>query len=549
MRASKLLVIGTSLFLTSIIGTQGQTVTSEMVRPAATVPPLITFAGAALKNRGGQPMTGVVGLTFSLYKDQEGGVPVWTENQNVQLDELGRYSVLLGATTSTGLPMDVFASGQSRWLGVQAQLPGEAEQPRVFLVSVPYALKAADADTLGGMPASAFVLTQPERRPNPLDAVNHSLVPTTQGFAAGGGSIVDNGTGTSMTITASDNVGIGTTTPGAPLEVDGAGEVLRLNSTGNTMLSLMSSGTARQNRSFYLDQYGHFSIYNATSSTPEFVIDSNHNIGVGTSNPAGLFHIYSPGSAFSHIEGNSPGIDVGWLLQNDAALGKQWSIRSAGNGQLLFRDDGTATSRLTLDGSGKVGINTTTPGYSLDVTGQVNASGGLCMNGTCQTSWPAGTITGVTAGIGLAGGGSAGSVALSVANGGIGTAQLAAGAKTRAITYLAGCDSCSTLVAPNDSQHMIYINQLGAMTINSVACFSDAGSPTINIAHNGNPILTQLNTQTPANLTCSTSTPGNGGASILTAQNSLSTGDTLDFVLESNDSAKRITVVILATLN
>ena len=37
-------------------------------------------------------------------------------------------------------------------------LPGEVEQPRVLLVSVPYALKAADADTLGGLPASAFVL-------------------------------------------------------------------------------------------------------------------------------------------------------------------------------------------------------------------------------------------------------------------------------------------------------------------------------------------------------------------------------------------------------
>src|ERR1041385_3247005 len=37
-------------------------------------------------------------------------------------------------------------------------LPDAAEQPRVLLVSVPYALKAADAETLSGKPLSAFVL-------------------------------------------------------------------------------------------------------------------------------------------------------------------------------------------------------------------------------------------------------------------------------------------------------------------------------------------------------------------------------------------------------
>jgi hypothetical protein len=35
---------------------------------------------------------------------------------------------------------------------------GQAEQPRVLLLSVPSALKAGDADTVGGKPLSAFVL-------------------------------------------------------------------------------------------------------------------------------------------------------------------------------------------------------------------------------------------------------------------------------------------------------------------------------------------------------------------------------------------------------
>lgn len=160
MRASNCLVIvGTSLFLTYILCTQGQTVTRETAQPTVTVPRLITFGGV-LEDRTGRPLTGVLGLTFSLYKDREGGVSIWTENQNVQVDSEGRYTTLLGATQASGLPMDLFTSGQPLWLGVQAQLPGEEEQPRVLLVSVPYALKAGDADTLGGKPVSAFVLAE-----------------------------------------------------------------------------------------------------------------------------------------------------------------------------------------------------------------------------------------------------------------------------------------------------------------------------------------------------------------------------------------------------
>jgi hypothetical protein len=40
--------------------------------------------------------------------------------------------------------------------------PGLEEQPRVLLVSVPYAMKAGDAETLGGKPLSAFVLAPSE---------------------------------------------------------------------------------------------------------------------------------------------------------------------------------------------------------------------------------------------------------------------------------------------------------------------------------------------------------------------------------------------------
>ena len=124
----------------------------------AVVPNLVNFSGT-LTDVSGKPLTGVSGVTFYLYQDQQGGAPLWTETQNVQPDTMGHYSVMLGLTTSQGLSPDLFASGQARWLGVQAQ--GQEEQPRVMLLSVPYAMKAVDAQTIGGLPPSAFVLAAP----------------------------------------------------------------------------------------------------------------------------------------------------------------------------------------------------------------------------------------------------------------------------------------------------------------------------------------------------------------------------------------------------
>ena len=66
----------------------------------------------------------------------------------------------MGGVTKDGLPADVFMTGEARWLALQ--IGNEAEQPGVTLVAVPYAMKAADAQTLGGLPASAFVLAAPE---------------------------------------------------------------------------------------------------------------------------------------------------------------------------------------------------------------------------------------------------------------------------------------------------------------------------------------------------------------------------------------------------
>ena len=128
---------------------------------APVVPNVIRYSGT-LTDLNGKPLTSLQGVTFLLYKSDQGGAPLWLETQNVQPDKTGHYSVMLGSATDQGIPANLFANGEARWLAVQ--VTGQPEQPRTLLVAVPYALKAADAQTIGGLPPSAFVLAAPPNR-------------------------------------------------------------------------------------------------------------------------------------------------------------------------------------------------------------------------------------------------------------------------------------------------------------------------------------------------------------------------------------------------
>ena len=219
----------------------------------ATVPRLIRIRGA-VRDETGKPLSGGIGITFSLYAGENDQTAVWQESQTAQLDSAGRYSVLLGASNEVGLPQEVFSTGDARWLGVRPD--GQAEQPRILLLSVAYALKAADTDMLGGKPASAFVLADSQSsslslssslssaQPAPvtsqpvLQALNKStgFAPLVLAPATTCASITSDGTGTANQISkfttacniensaifeSAGSVGIGNTKPAAKLDVSG----------------------------------------------------------------------------------------------------------------------------------------------------------------------------------------------------------------------------------------------------------------------------------------------------------------------------------------
>ncbi|HLY61229.1 MAG TPA: hypothetical protein VKV95_10805, partial [Terriglobia bacterium] len=215
--------------------------------PGTTVPRLMKFSGA-LHDAAGKPVLGIVDVTFSLYNTEAGGEALWFETQSVQADDLGRYTALLGAMHTDGLPVDLFTSGDVRWLGIQVGAEAE-QQPRVLLVSVPYALKAGDAETLGGKPASAYVLADAQSGTASGTATTSTSGATTAGtkgatdksgktnvspLVAVCSTITSNLGGTanalpmftaqcnienSVITQSGGNVGIGTVSPGAQLDV------------------------------------------------------------------------------------------------------------------------------------------------------------------------------------------------------------------------------------------------------------------------------------------------------------------------------------------
>ncbi len=251
----------------------GEAASAASAGAGTVVPRLVQFSGV-IKDAAGKPATGTVAATFSLYELQEGGTPLWVETQNLQLDGQGRYTVLLGATQPEGLPLDLFTTGKARWLGVQPQLPGTGEQPRVLLVGVPYAMKAADADTLGGKPPSAYALSDGQIAASatstvegrtagasggPISGAQKAGVPTTgksasQPSSVGGGGIPNfipiwtNSTtlGNSVLFQTGFNLGLGTITPGAKLDSIGEGIAVRgksLGPGGTGVVGIAKAGT------------------------------------------------------------------------------------------------------------------------------------------------------------------------------------------------------------------------------------------------------------------------------------------------------------------
>jgi len=184
------------------------------------VPRVVTITGV-FRPADRQPAGRFETVTLSLYAEQEGGTPLWQERQTIAIDAQGRYSLLLGATHPEGIPAAVFGDPAAHWIGILFERPGEVEGRRTLLTSTPYAIRAADADTLGGLPASAYLLapktgsghaaTTKSTAAAQSDVSANVVLPGTANFLAKYANSAD--IGASGVFETAGAVGIGTTTP------------------------------------------------------------------------------------------------------------------------------------------------------------------------------------------------------------------------------------------------------------------------------------------------------------------------------------------------
>ncbi|PNU18798.1 hypothetical protein C2E25_15820 [Geothermobacter hydrogeniphilus] len=116
----------------------------------AAVPVTISYQGVLTDGTGTAITNPSQSMVFSLYGSATGGSPVWSETQTVNVQG-GTYAVQLGAVSP--LSGSLFSSG-NLWLEVS--VGGEVLAGRQRLNSVPYALVAGDADTVGGYDAASL---------------------------------------------------------------------------------------------------------------------------------------------------------------------------------------------------------------------------------------------------------------------------------------------------------------------------------------------------------------------------------------------------------
>ena len=206
--------------------------------------------------------------------------------------------------------------------------------------------------------------------------IDLSIVDSTGALAAQGLRIVNSG-----------NVGIGTTAPGAKLQIgdystSGGNTLAILNSSGNQVLRL-ADYSAYYGFDIVNDDAGYLHIIrhaNSVAGTSALTIKRDDgNVGIGTTSPGFKLHIKSSSlNSYPLVVQRAANTNNIFYIYEDGSGNGTLTLENSGGGATVsIKSDGTSY----LNG-GNVGIGTTSPAYKLDVAGTGAFSGNVAINGT-----------------------------------------------------------------------------------------------------------------------------------------------------------------------
>ncbi|TFH62068.1 MAG: hypothetical protein E4G91_08005, partial [Candidatus Zixiibacteriota bacterium] len=292
----------------------------------AAVPPLISYQGH-LTDAVGTPLDTTLSLVFTVYADAGGSTSLWTETQPTVLITGGFFQVLLGSVNPIGI--SIFDGGE-RWLKVQIQ-GGSATSTLIPIVSVAYAHRAVTADTAGYALSSG---------------------------SGGGSGWSDDGTAVRLT-NITDNVGIGTSSPNARLEV---------RNSSNTGLGALirNDNQANNDQALWVETNGNGAAIFGSSPYKYGVHGSSANsYGVYGTGGKGVYGFHIDSRHYGYLASGSYGV-----YGKDSTTGV-WGAIGGGNAGVVGVGQGSSQVGIFGENGGAgVGIR----GSSIDSSGVYGSS-------------------------------------------------------------------------------------------------------------------------------------------------------------------------------
>jgi hypothetical protein len=202
-----------------------------------------------------------------------------------------------------------------------------------------------------------------------------------------------NGTGTTV---STGNVGIGTTSPGYKLDVNGIANATQLCIAGDCKSAWPAAGGSGD---FKADgtvaMTGPLKITDGTVAAPAIALASDTNTGIFGGGAADISFASNGNLAFKVMGTSNAYISNGVLRAAQGSTSSPSLSFENNNKSGLYSPAGFTLGivannieAIRVDSLGNVGVGTTSPGYKFDVGGTANATQ-LCIAGDCKSAWPA----------------------------------------------------------------------------------------------------------------------------------------------------------------